>query len=117
MDTPTNVRRILNEEDEEEEEGGISRSLSVSSDDLNTTHLIPPPSPAAGLRPNRRSVEALKKVSLMYMCINVYVYLYMYMAALCNVHNGASIFYGTNSLYVLYVHIHVLTHIKQYYSK
>ena len=63
METPTNSRHTM----EEEGEGLVDReslnSLSnSSSDDCGHVHFLPPGSPAMGMRPNRRSVEALQKV-------------------------------------------------------
>ena len=63
MITPTNSRHTFEENGDVPVDGESINSLSNSSDDCNhANNLFPPGSPAMGLRPNRRSVEALKKV-------------------------------------------------------
>ena len=58
VDTPTNNRRILSTDDSQLD---MSLNSSGSSDEENST---PARSPIVRLKPNRRSVEALKKVSI-----------------------------------------------------
>jgi hypothetical protein len=63
LDTPTNNRRpacILNDDDTRDLLEASLNSSTSSCDSPN--HLVPPGSPGLSLKPNRRSVEALKKV-------------------------------------------------------